>query len=202
MTNTRMSTEKRQEQIIQTAMKIINEEGYLALTTRRIAEVVGISEPALYRHFGSKDMILIGIIKKMDDLWSRIEDNLQVVNNNRDRLSLFIRMHFDYFEHNPDIVSVLFVDEYVRLNENVSKYLIKVKEQRAAFLSKLVQKIPQSNDIPNNDVALATIVIGTIRMAIMQWHNSEHKISLNKHGNTVRKVLLSMVFPEENQNQQ
>ncbi len=57
--NERLSGPERKQQIIQAAISIMAEYGLPATTTRRIAEEVGVSEPALYKYFpGKKEMLL------------------------------------------------------------------------------------------------------------------------------------------------
>ncbi len=55
----RMSGSERKRQIVQATLAIIAEQGLAGTTTRRIAEKVGVSEPALYKYFpGKKELIL------------------------------------------------------------------------------------------------------------------------------------------------
>ncbi len=60
---TRMSRKERQEQIVDTAMKLFVDHGYKGTTTAEIAEAAGISEVTLFRNFASKkDIFLQGTI--------------------------------------------------------------------------------------------------------------------------------------------
>jgi len=63
----RKNTEFRQQQIIEIAAKLIFKYGSEHLTVKRIADEVGISEAAIYRHFKSKKSIisfLLGYIEE------------------------------------------------------------------------------------------------------------------------------------------
>ncbi len=54
-----MSGSERKRQIVQATLDIMAEQGLAGTTTRRIAEKVGVSEPALYKYFpGKKELIL------------------------------------------------------------------------------------------------------------------------------------------------
>ncbi len=46
------------------AVKIVNADGLQALTLRAVAERAGVSHPALYRHFRSKDALLAAIAEE------------------------------------------------------------------------------------------------------------------------------------------
>lgn len=57
--NGRLTGPQRKQQIIQAAITIMAEHGLQGTTTRRIAEEVGVSEPALYKYFpGKKELLL------------------------------------------------------------------------------------------------------------------------------------------------
>ncbi|HOD14423.1 MAG TPA: TetR/AcrR family transcriptional regulator [Spirochaetota bacterium] len=58
----RAPTALRKEQIIGAAMSLIAEQGLAGASMGRIAEIVGISEPAIYRHFGSRREILLAAL--------------------------------------------------------------------------------------------------------------------------------------------
>jgi AcrR family transcriptional regulator len=60
------STEIRQKQIAAAAARIIIKYGSEHVTTRKIADEVGISETAIYRHFKSKEELLSFLIRDVE----------------------------------------------------------------------------------------------------------------------------------------
>ena len=58
----RKSAEERRAQILREAARCFGTRGYRGTTTRDIAEAVGITEAALYRHFPGKDAIYAAIL--------------------------------------------------------------------------------------------------------------------------------------------
>jgi AcrR family transcriptional regulator len=46
------------ERILDAALRVFGEAGYLGATTRRIAQEAGVNEVTLFRHFGSKDELI------------------------------------------------------------------------------------------------------------------------------------------------
>jgi AcrR family transcriptional regulator len=59
--------EGRRGQILDAALAVFGEKGYEAGTMREIAARVGVSEPALYRHYESKEAILADIVATAGD---------------------------------------------------------------------------------------------------------------------------------------
>ncbi len=62
-----MTTELRREQIAEAALALVAEQGVGALTARNVAHSVGVTAPALYRHFpGGKADILASVLDLLD----------------------------------------------------------------------------------------------------------------------------------------
>ena len=56
---------ERQEEIIETALELIDSDGIQGLTIKNLSKNIGISEPAIYRHFDSKIHILNTIFEML-----------------------------------------------------------------------------------------------------------------------------------------
>lgn len=57
----------RQEELIEHALSVVREVGLAGLTVRRLAERVGFSEAALYRHFPSKEALLLTMARRLSE---------------------------------------------------------------------------------------------------------------------------------------
>ncbi len=63
----RMTTTIRREQIAEAALALVAEQGVGALTARNVAKAIGVTAPALYRHFpGGKADILASVLDLLD----------------------------------------------------------------------------------------------------------------------------------------
>jgi len=61
-------TRKRREEIAAAVLGIIDDDGYEAVTTARVAERSGISEPTVMYHFPTKDHLLVAALERSDEL--------------------------------------------------------------------------------------------------------------------------------------
>ncbi|MBT3303065.1 MAG: TetR/AcrR family transcriptional regulator, partial [Bacteroidetes bacterium] len=57
----------RQKEIVEVALELITEKGIQGLTIKNLSKKIGISEPAIYRHFDNKIQILISILEFFKD---------------------------------------------------------------------------------------------------------------------------------------
>ncbi len=65
--------ERREEEILTAASRLLGERGYAAVSMDEIAEEVGISKPTLYQHFKGKDeLIMRAMIRSMEQMEEQI----------------------------------------------------------------------------------------------------------------------------------
>jgi AcrR family transcriptional regulator len=70
-TKTRMSADARRAAVLDTACRVFSRSSYRGATTAEIAREAGISEPILYRHFGSKRDLYLACL---DEAWSTFRE--------------------------------------------------------------------------------------------------------------------------------
>jgi len=72
---TRLPAAERREQLLDTAIKLFAVRGYGGSTTAELARSAGVTEPILYRHFGSKKELFIAVVdrtsQQITNLWER-----------------------------------------------------------------------------------------------------------------------------------
>ena len=71
-----MDIKPRQLEVIEAAGQLVTEDGFAALTTKRLAERMHFTEAALYRHFASKEEILVTMLHH---LAANIDERLAAV---------------------------------------------------------------------------------------------------------------------------
>jgi len=166
---------KRQTQIIQASVAIIAEKGIQGLTMKNISAAIGISEPAIYRHFSSKNEILSGIIKLMR---MNTNDNSQVNKielSPMQRLELSLRNRTAAFINNPALAAIIFSEEIFISDNKLSLEIRKIMKDRQAMFVELLTKGQAIGEV-RDDIAveqLATMIIGAYRFTV----NSDYYIS-------------------------
>src|SRR5437764_12689967 len=60
----RMKSEERRAGIIAAAVRLFAEKGFRGTTTRELASAIGVTEPVLYQHFGTKRDLYAAIIEE------------------------------------------------------------------------------------------------------------------------------------------
>ena len=111
VTRKRESGKLRKKQIKRATLEIISEEGLKRLSTKNLAQHVHLSEGTIFRHFHSKEDILLSI---MDDVKKDLLDPLRKIAFDttlpQKRLKDFMCFHLDYLKKNNGVTILLFTE--------------------------------------------------------------------------------------------
>ncbi len=98
----------RKTEIVATVLRLADEIGPDRLTTQAIADAVGLTQPGIFRHFSSKQMLwqAVGeaIATSMAEAWDKM---LAAKERPEERLVALIHVQLRYIEANPAIPAIL-----------------------------------------------------------------------------------------------
>jgi AcrR family transcriptional regulator len=180
---------ERQIQIIEAATKRIDEHGIQDLTIKTLAADLNLSEAALYRHFKSKNEILLGLLTYFIE---EMKERLGLILSNKDRSpSELLKDLFDSqlktFVKKPSVVSVIFSEGIFQFNKELSSTVSSMMELMQNHIEDIVKK-GQANDSFSKIVGVSittTIIMGGMRITVLKWKLSGHNSDLIKDGNKV-----------------
>ncbi|MCD6454982.1 MAG: TetR/AcrR family transcriptional regulator [Candidatus Aminicenantes bacterium] len=101
--------EKRKAEIVEAVLKLADRFGIKGITTKRIAEEVGVVEGSLYRHVRSKVEIFLMILDLADELLSRIFRELK--GSPEEKLKGLLSYIGNFLQDFPGIYRIIFSDE-------------------------------------------------------------------------------------------
>jgi TetR/AcrR family fatty acid metabolism transcriptional regulator len=195
MKNTKFSD--RQIEIIEAATKRIDEHSIQDLTIKTLSADLNLSEAALYRHFKSKNEILLGLLTYFIE---EMKVRLALILTNEDRSpSELLKALFDSqlktFVAKPSIVSVIFSESIFQFNKELSSTVSSMMELMQNHIESIVKK-GQSEGSFSKIVGISTtttIIMGGMRITVLKWKLSGHKSDLIKDGNKVLNGILKMI---------
>lgn len=125
------------EALLETALEVIDTEGLDAITLRDLTQRLGTSRTAVYRHFESKEALILGVIEKgyeqLNLLFTPIfEDRTQSV---AERFETMGRVYLNFAIEHPNLYRLLFGEKYRQEREEVCDYK---DENRSAGLYALI----------------------------------------------------------------
>lgn len=95
--------ERTRGRLLRAAVSVFDRKGYAAASVREIVEMAGVTKPALYYHFGSKERLLTTVLDEAAREFSRVmERGINTPGTARERLfAICTDLHGLFQEHVP-----------------------------------------------------------------------------------------------------
>ncbi len=182
---------KRQKGIFKATGEVIQQEGIAELTTKKIANRVGFTEGALYRHFKGKNEIIEGVLthikQEIEALYLMIDPFLEP----EDAFQAVFECQFLFFNDHSHFVDIAFskaliVDQPFKPSV---EDLIRMTEQQVLAAVEAGQKKGVLNcDLPAE--ALTQIAMGAFRFEMLNWSLNQYRDQLLVRGELLIEHLL------------
>ena len=191
-----MDIKPRQLEIMEAAGQLMTESGYAALTTKRLAERMGFSEPALYRHFKNKEEILLTMLHYLAaSMEERLTEVTARVSDPSERVEAMFDSHFRFFTQYPHFLMAIFasgvLDQTPALDKGITD-LMEVKRRHLLATIKEGQVKGVFTDAFPAEL-LTTIAMGTFRLHMLRWRMSGRSFDLTKKGRALVKVVVELI---------
>ncbi|GLW52169.1 TetR/AcrR family transcriptional regulator [Kitasatospora phosalacinea] len=99
----------RERLIVATARELAEQQGWDAVTTRRLAERIEYSQPVLYSHFrGKREIIGAVALQGATELAAAVRAATSAADGPRARVAALARAYLDFAERNPAVYDALF----------------------------------------------------------------------------------------------
>lgn len=149
------------QKIIDAAMTLVRDKGYVATTTKEIAKVAGVNECTLFRKFESKKDIVLQGVKQAQwraDVTPEIFENVQW--DLQTDMEMFMRAYMDRMT--PDFVNLSIGLRAPQLYEETSSFIMKVPQAFLSSFTEYLIKMYEMGKIPEVDFeALALTVFSS-----------------------------------------
>lgn len=99
----------RERLILATARELAEQQGWHAVTTRRLAERIEYSQPVLYSHFrGKREIIGAVALQGATEMAAAVRAAAAGANGPRERVSALARAYLDFAARNPAVYDAMF----------------------------------------------------------------------------------------------
>lgn len=191
------STAVRKDQIVAAAKRLIIRRGCENVTIRAIADEVGLSEGAVYRHFRSKRDILSLLADSIEeDLLADIKTNTSSSDSYVEILDNILKGHLSAIRQRRGI-SFQIIAEIIslgdkKLNRQISKTIGKYIDGIKGLLVEGIKSGELRKDLDLNGTAL--LFFGMIQGLVNIWALSNYEFDLKKNyelsWNTFKKCMI------------
>lgn len=169
----------RRQQILEALARELETHPGTRITTARLAEVVGVSEAALYRHFPSKAKMFEALIEFSEEsVFSLANRILGEETQASKRCERILAMLLMFSDRNPGITRVLLgealVGEHERLRARVAQFFNR-------FETQLKQILREGEQVGELDMRASVSAIANLLMAVVEGRMAQFSRSDFEH---------------------
>lgn len=187
----------RRIQILQSLAEILEQSPGARITTARIAQQVGVSEAALYRHFPSKAKMFEGLIEFIETtIFSRITIILKEEKSAAGRCQQIIYLLITFAELNPGITRILTGDPLTGESERLRGRVVQFFDRFETQLKQVLREsVLSEDDQPRLDVQItANLMLSVAEGRISQYVRSDFTRLPTTQWNEQWNILQQMLF--------
>ncbi len=183
----------RKERIILTSIEIMDELGFQSLSTKEICRRQEVSEGTLYKHFRSKNDVILGVLNYYSKFDEDIKQTIEMKNMSAtEGITYFIARFAEYYESYPAMTAIQNSHEVLRNEAGVADKVIEIFESRTNFISYLVEKGRENGEI-NADIdseSLSDVVLGTFQAICLKWRMRNYNFPLKQRILTAHEKIM------------
>lgn len=193
----RLPAAQRKAQIVDAALQLAAVTGPGGVTAELLAAHIGISQPAVFRHFPRKEMIWSAVAgrigEEMAEAWNRAESD----GTPQDRLRALVLAHLAYIEKTPGLIAILFSRELHTDNATLRAGLAENHKQlQSRLIACLRDGLEQGRFRGGLDAKDgAQLVIAVIQSLALRWSLSGRGFALRDEGARLLDVLIAGFLP-------
>jgi len=167
-----MPLSDRQKEIIIIATEIICKKGIQNLTMRNLADALDVTEPAIYRHFESKDDLMLKIAEFIVKNWNKVyADILNPDIPAKEELQLLLNSVVKYFVNNRYFSHTIFSFGSIVNNKKILNALGQIESLGRKDLVRILKRGQKEGSIrcDLSSAIIAEIILSTLEVAITRW---------------------------------
>jgi len=191
-----MDITPRQLEIIEAAGKILTSSGVSGLTIKNLAKEMQFSESAIYRHFTSKEEIILAMLEYLAiTIDERLENAIRAADEPEAKFTAMFQSQFAFFESQRHFVVAVFSDGLLKESQSINEAILKllgiIVKNLFPILLEGQQKGVFSNAVPLED--LMYILMGTFRLQMFRWRLEDFQFDINEAGNKMIQSVLTLI---------
>lgn len=185
----------RQQEIIEAAGKILTHSGVSGLTIKNLAKEMQFAESAIYRHFTSKEEIIVAMLNflavNMDERLSALDNSLEPA----ERFEAFFNNQIIFFSANPHFVVSVFSDGLMEESKQINEAILKIMAVKAKHLMPIIKEGHQKGFFTTIISAgeLTHIIMGAFRLQMFKWRIANFKFDIINTGSKLIASILKLI---------
>jgi len=176
-------------------IEVISEQGLQGLTTREVAKRQGISESTIFKHYKSKNELILAVLEYFSQYDQVIIESLGLKEFKPiEAITYFVEAYVTYYENYPEITAITLSYEGLMHEAELSAVVKRIFTKRVKTIQALIVEAKRQKEI-SQDVeteSLADLIIGLESVIILRWRMNDYNFPLKEHTLRALKMLLDV----------
>ena len=154
----------RKEAIVLTSIDVIDEFGIQGLSTREVARRQGISEATIFKHFKTKNELMLAILDHYSQYDADIEESVKLKKLKPiESITYFINAYAEYYQNYPQITSITQAYDTLSYDSELEEKIKGIFMHRSDFMNVLITEAQKSGEISESvdSEKLSHIILGS-----------------------------------------
>ena len=180
--------EDKRKAVLDTATDLFSENGYHAVGVDRIIAESGVAKMTLYRHFPSKNILVVEVLKERTRVYhDSLREFVADIDDPEEQLKAVFRWHDNFFR-SPSFTGCMFAHAASEFNEKtdeIHKVSVEQKLQLMAFLRDILKRLLSTRKATE----LARVFIMLLDGATLTAQISGRKTAATEAWNVAKELL-------------
>ena len=186
----------RQLEIIDATGKILTNSGVSGLTIKNLAKEMKFSESAIYRHFTSKEEIIVALLDYLAiNMDNRYTKSILATQSPEEKFTTLFQNQFSFFKDHPHFVVAVFSDGLMEESQRINETILKIMSVKMKHLMPIIVE-GQHKKIFTNAITsdeLIHIVMGTFRLQMFKWKVANFQFDIIRDGENMIQSILTLI---------
>lgn len=192
---TRKPADERKTEIVAAMLRLADELGPDRLTTQSVADAVGLSQPAIFRHFSTKRDLWLAVAELIAErLTAAWADVLAASDDPAQRIEGLILVQLRQIETMPAIPAILFSRELQAENDDLRRAVQALMTELVAALGRELARGRAAGDfvrdLPTEQGAF--LLVSLVQGLAIRWSLGQRGFSLVEEGRRLLETQLRL----------
>jgi len=198
MSEEKLDTLIRREQIAEAALQLVASQGLRKLSVAAVARRVGIVPSGIYRHFHSKDEILHAVLQRIEE---RLLENVRAAcDEHSDPLECLrdvLMRHIRFIREGRAIPRIIFSDDFHGGHPELKEKVLHIFSAYSGQVADIVRRGQQQGLIRGelDPATVAMMIFGIVVPAGILWHLTEGGFDVTHHATRAWEMLSTIMIP-------
>ncbi len=184
----RKSADERKAEIVTAMLRLADELGPDRLTTQSVADAVGLTQPAIFRHFPTKQDLWLAVAAMISERFRTAwEDALQVSDDPTARIEALVLVQLQQITAMPAIPAILFSRELQVENDHLRQSVLALMTE---LVGSLTRELTKGQKAGHFDPGLraedgALLLVSLVQGLAIRWTLGKRGFALEDEGRRI-----------------